>query len=165
MKKGQTDIVYIVASIIAIIFVTLILVKITGTLNERLVPAFKNVSVEAGNATSAVLTTYINWADTVAIIAIVFSIMLLFIFSFMVDIHPIFLILYVVLVMFLAIFSPYIIGAVEDIYLSAEMASATAELPATFWFIEHFGIILLAIIIVSGIILFAKLRSTQGGGF
>jgi len=165
-KKAQADIVYVVALIIGIAVIVLITTTITTTLNTNFGDALGDISPEAQNATQTVFSIWHGWADSVAVIAIIFAIISLFIFSFLVNIHPIFLFLYIILTLFLAIFSPYIIGVLEDLFLRPEMADATAQLPATFWIIDNFGIILIAIIVISGIIMFAKIRPRNeiGGG-
>jgi LPXTG-motif cell wall-anchored protein len=59
------------------------------------------------------------------------------------------------------IFSPYVLEPVKAIMGMSEFSDAVLKLPMTGFIINKFSILLLGIIVLTGIILYAKFRGRQ----
>ena len=108
--------------------------------------------------------------DWVVAAVFVFSIALLLITSFLVDIHPAFIIIYIIAAFCILSFAPSILSMMESIYdntqfthLTGTTQDITQYLPITRFFYENFAIILVAVFAISAIIMYGKYRAGGGG--
>lgn len=160
-KKGQSDLVYTIGMILAVIFFMIIMIKLTTEIQDKFIPEINKTDAQAAAAGVIPLKTFNSFADSVTVIIILFNILLLFIFSFLSDIHPVFMVLYLILAVLTVIFTPIISNAIRVIYLHPDFATAANHLQATYFILDHFGIITLIIVIITGVILYAKIRTNQ----
>jgi len=92
----------------------------------------------------------------------------------MVDIHPAFLVLYIIRVMMLMMFGGTIVGALDSLYNPTGVfgtgnltagGNALNEMPIVSYLLNHFTMVMLGIIILSGVIMYSKFKfGTQAGG-
>jgi len=91
----------------------------------------------------------------------------------MVDIHPAFLIIYIIALMFLFMFGSTILGALDAVYNPTGVfgsgnvtagGNAIDRMPLVSWILNNFTLVILGIVILSGVIMYAKFKfGTQGG--
>lgn len=160
-KKSQSDIITIVAVIIGLLLLAPILVKIVLVPLDKFSDAINQSDPGASAGVEKVSSTFLGFIDTIIILAFVVNIILLLIASFLVPTHPVFLVIYIFMCAFTMIFIPDIIEAVTHIWDSPDFLIEISYLTMTNFLLNHFGTIILAIMVLSGIIMYGKWRMTQ----
>lgn len=162
-KKAQIEVPIITFIIVVagLIIIAPIILKIVKSTLTPFGSAIGNMSSEAGTSVEFVKTTFINFWDWVILIAFTINVILLLISAFLVDVHPIWLILYILFGIFTFSFAPMIKDVLDKIYDSAIFATEVSSLPIVDFLRGNFGIIILAIFIVSGVIMYSKFRLGQ----
>lgn len=172
MKKGQLSypIITFMFVIVALIIMAPIMMRVindtTSKFGNALVTSGIGGGVEANQSIMAVTDTFNNFWDFLIIIAFLVNVILLFLSAFLVDIHPVFFILYFVFAFISIMFVPTITNLGETIYTSPEYTNytATSSLHFTTTLLNHFGIVMLAIIVLTAIIMYGKLRTQRAYG-
>jgi len=162
-KKAQMEspiISFIVVVVILLVMAPFIL-KIFNSVLTPFASGVGNVSAEAGARVTHIKDTFITFWDMVIMIAYLISLILLFITAFLVDTHPVFLILFIIFGVFTFMFAPSIMEMVDEIYNNPELALEVSQLPMLDFIREYFVGIMVGIYFVVGIIVYAKFR----GGF
>jgi len=121
-----------------------------------------NKSVELVTYTRNKLTGTFDWA---IMFLVILNILILLFSSFLIDIHPAFLIVYIIGTFLLVITLPYTVSVAEKIYGNADFAAAPNNviqyIPMTEFMLNNFGVIIVGVIILTGIIMFAKIKYGQ----
>lgn len=158
---GTVDIITFVAVIVGLFILAPVLLKVV---NES-VGGFSTAINQSGSGgeeasarVNAIQNTFVTFWDILIMIGFLVNVVMLLVFSFMVDTHPLFLIFYIFTAMILMMFAPYTLAPVSQILGMSEFATELTQLPLTSFMITHFSLILLGIIVLSGIILYAKFR-------
>lgn len=170
-KKGNIEaIIAFVVVVILLIIVAPFIIKIVIAPVDKFSDAMgtidsTNKSVEAISYTRNKFTGMFDW---IVMILFLFNVALLLITSFLIDVHPAFLVVYIVAVAFLMMFAPTFISMADRFYNSNILSSDGGDdpvsyLPMTKFLFENFGIVIFGIIILSGIIMFGKYRFSSGG--
>ena len=163
-KKGQFGIIAFVGFFLVLLFLAPFVVKIVRSSVGGFSDQLAGIDANAATQVDFVEDTFIGLWDWVIFLAFVFNVVLLLISSFFIDTHPAFVIVYIMTAFFLMAFAPSVLDTVEKVYDNAEMSNATtghdsgAYLPITEFLINNFGGILLTIIVLSGIIMYAKFK-------
>lgn len=157
-KKGQTDIITFIGVAVALLFLAPIMLKIVNESVGRFSTEINKTQPSASVAVDVVHNSFTSFWDYVITIAFFLFIVTLLITSFLVNTHPIFLIIYIITVMLVMMFSPYVVAPIEQIFGMDDFSTEVAQLPLTTFVLTKFNIILLSIIILSGIIMYAKYR-------
>jgi len=171
-KKAQLDIPILgfVVIVIGLIIFAPIMLKIFNSIKYPMSSAFTNVSVEAGAGFDKAISPLTNWWDKIIIFVFILSVLLLFISAFLIDTHPLFVVLYVLTCFFVVIFSNNIMKAADHIYDSSQFAEEANELSFMNFLRNNFFGVLLGIIIITGIIMYGKIAffpreaGVRGGG-
>lgn len=168
-KKAQLDnpIIAFAVIIIALLFFAPFALKIFLNIHSSVGNSLGNVTGGGAIAKAnlqAVTTPLITFWDKIIIVAFAISVILLFISAFLVDSHPVFLILYILSAAFMVMFSSNILTAVDAIYDSANFVTETAYLSFLDSLRNHFVPFLVGIIILTGIIIYGKIAFFGGGG-
>lgn len=162
-KKGQVQSIFYFFIIAFILFMSApILLQIPMQIFDKLIPIAGNQSAQAGQSVSYLDTKMTNLWDEMIVLLFMGNVALLFLTAFLVDVHPAFLILYIIAVACLFIFIMPIWDAVNTIYANANLSDATAVMPLTKFFIQNFPIVLLVIVILSGVLMYAKFKYFGG---
>jgi hypothetical protein len=159
-KKGQ------VISITAFFVITLsvfvaafILMSLVNTVLNPVEIQLGNQSELAGATVGAVNSSFNTWWDIAIMLFFFFNVLILMISAFLVDIHPAFLIIYIMAAFLLIIFGGNVVGAINDLWSdSGSFSDATAEMPMVVWMLNHFTLVILSIVVISGIIMYAKFK-------
>jgi len=158
-NKGQIGIVAIVGVIIALLFLGPILLKIVRTTTGEFATALNNTDESAAESVTSIKTTYTNLWDWVLILVFGLNVLLLFISAFFIDTHPAFILVFIMIAFFTLAFAPNIIDAVDSVWDNSHYA-ADSNLYLNFMdFIRgNFGLVLLGIFFMTGIIMYAKFK-------
>jgi len=170
-RRGQLDfpILSFLVVVVGLIIMAPIMLKSYNAIQDSVGPAFGNLSV-GGNQTKAnfdaVMNPLTNFWDEVMIAAFVFSVVILLISSFLIDTHPLWIVLYIVVAMFMIMFIPDIMQSADAIYDNAEFAAESSSLSFMDNLRTHMGEIIIGLFIITGIIIYGKINlfPSQGGG-
>jgi len=167
LKKGQAEsIIIFFFLIVAILVVSIILLRLTNAI----VTPFKNqinmTSPQAYNAVNFVQERFTSWWDIAIILIFAFNIITLLVSAFLIDIHPAFVIIYIVSILFLFVFGNYALLALDSIWNAVGTDVEQAQTPLQQFLINNFTMIMLGVIILSGIVMYAKIKmfSNMGAG-
>ena len=164
-KKGQLDggiasFIFVLAGLLVVGVISFYFVN--TTLNS-IQPVLANQSAGAGLAINTIHSGFTGIWDVAIALLFIFMVVVLIYSSFMIDVHPAFIVVYIITLVILFIVTPYISSLISDIYNSVLGTDATTYLKMTSFIAENFGLIVLVIAIVSGIIIYGKLKSSSGG--
>ena len=159
-NRGQFAIVSIVGILIVLIAIAPILLQIVKTTSSGFSDGLDSISPVASNQIDAVESKFTGVWDYVIMFLFLFNILLLLISSFFIDTHPLFIILYIVVTFMIMIFAPYLVETVDRIwetpYFIAE--NTAGDLTMTEFLLDNFTGILLMIYVISGLIMYGKIK-------
>jgi hypothetical protein len=162
-KKGQLDypIITFFVLIFGLIIISPIVLKILIETKTAVGTSLANIPGGAGNISqenlNKVLDTGIGAWDKVIIAAFFFALLLLVISAIFIDTNPFFIILYIILNLFLIIFSSNIIDSADNIYNSQSFAVESSYLSFLTVIKDHFGAFLVGVMVFTGIIIYGKI--------
>jgi len=159
MTKGQADIVIFVGVIISLLILAPVMLKISNEIFDNFSDSINGTSTTAATEVKNIQTTFVTFWDWLIAIAFLVNVLLLFVFAFLVDTHPIFSIFYLMSAIITLMFSRYVLAPVTVIFGSDTFSTEVLQLPITNFIVTRFDIILLGIIILTGIIMYGKFRS------
>jgi len=172
-KKGQIQsIIFFAAMVLMLVIVAPLLMKMTTTVVSKFGTAIaSNPSTNISAATSAITkvqTSFTNTFDWVLMFFFIFNVILLLITAFLVDVHPAFLVVYIVALVFLFIFAPTIMDAAGDIWdymdaVAPTSPSLESTMPMMAFIKDHYTTVVFGLAILSGIIMYGKYRLMGGG--
>lgn len=159
-KKAQIEnpMIVLIAIIIGLIVIGPFVLKIVNSVLTPFGNAVGNQTAQAGENVGAIKTTFGNFWDWVIIMALLVNIILLFISAFLIDTHPVFLVLYIVFGFFIFVLVPEIFSMIDAIYDSASFAGEVSQLAMLDFLRNYLSIFILGIFFVTGIIIYAKFR-------
>lgn len=146
--------------VIGLFFLAPILLKVFNSTLEPFSAGVGNVTEQAGTEVTTIKTTFTTFWDWVIIIVMLINIILLFISAFFIDTHPFFLLMFVVVCFLAIIFIPEFMSSVDTIYTSSEFSGEVALLPFLDFVRNYFGVIFVVIMVLVGVIMYAKIRLT-----
>jgi hypothetical protein len=170
-KKGQIEfsILVFIAVIVGLLVIAPIMLKIVNTILTPFGSSIGNQSVMAGASVTKIQGSFTDFWDWVIVIAFLVNIILLLVSSFLIDTHPIFMIIFIVFGIFTFIFAPMVLDAVDKIYEQPTFTGATdgtditTQIPMTDFLRTNLNIILLGIYFLCGIIIYSKFKMLGGG--
>jgi hypothetical protein len=167
-RKGQLDHPVVSFFIVAVMLFLLapIMLKVFLSIQTPLSSAFGNVSgggAIAQDNFNKVMNTGINLWDKIIIFCFFTAIILLFISAFMIDSHPFFIILYILVSFLLILFAPAITDALDTIYNSSTFTREVTYLTLTDWLRTNLIVFIVGLIFLSGIIIYGKIALFSGG--
>lgn len=167
-KKGQIDHpgITLVIVIFGLLLIAPIVLKIFNTVKAPVSAGFGNISnggTVAAQNFNKVMDTGINFWDKIIIAAFIIAVILLLISSFLIDTSPFWVVLYVFISFMLILFAPSMVGTLDKIYDSPAYATEVAQLSFTNALRTHFGEFLVGIFVITGIIIYGKIRFFSGG--
>lgn len=145
--------------VIAIFITSIIVLKVTGTFLDKLTPIANNLSLQAGNSSAYIKNSLNNTWDSAVMLTFFINVIILFVSAFLVDIHPVFIIVYIVGLVVLFVMALPMMDLVKEFYGSALLSTEATNMPITSFFVNNFGVVLLALVVITGIIMFAKFRN------
>jgi len=169
-KKAQLDnpLILFAVVVIGLLLIAPIGLKIMRSIQAPISSSFGNITDKGGEVAqenfNAVIVTGINFWDKVVVAFFAFAVLLLLVSAFLVDAHPFWIVLYILMGMFLVLFAPNIIEAVDHIYDSATFAQETAMLSFMDTIRTHYAEFLVGMMVLTGIIIYGKIALFSGGG-
>jgi len=168
-KKGQGfefSLISLVIIIIGLFLLGPIMLKVFNGILTPFSSAVGNQSLSAGASVSHIQNSFVNFWDFVLVIGFLVNVVVLFITAFFIDTHPYMVVLYIIFTMVLIIFAPDMMVAVDKIYSSPEFVADVVSIPMTEFLVNNFETILVALIVLSGVVIYGKLKyfSNSGGG-
>ena len=161
-RKGQSDIIFFLVAVIALFILAPVMLKIVNTSLDGFSDAINNTSSTAADNVDFIHNTFVSFWDVLIALAFFVNIILLFVFSFMVDSHPIFAVFYFISSIVTLMFSHTVIEPVQKIFGLSSFSTEVLQLPITDFILTNFDMLLLGIIILTGIIMYGKFRSSGG---
>lgn len=173
-KKGQAlSIIFFFIIVLGILIIAVLIMSLVNTILEPFRVQIQPINNESATTVGDIQTSFNSVWDWVIIFLFLFNLVLLFVSSYLVDVHPMFLVLYIITVMFLFLFGSTVLGALDSLYNPAGVfgsgnltagGNAITNMPLSSWILSHFTIVMLGIVILSGVIMYAKFKfGTQGG--
>jgi len=173
-KKAQA--LSIVAFFVIMLSVFVLAVLLMSFVNTILEPFRENIAIVSNESADTVedIQTSFNavWDWTIALLFL-FNLIILLFSAYMVDIHPAFLVFYVISVMMLMMFGSTVVGALDSLYNPSGIfgtgnltagGNALQHMPIIGYLLNHFTLVILGIIILSGVVMYAKFKTGNQGG-
>jgi len=161
--KGQSDIIYFIVAVVALLILAPIMLKIVNTSLGSFSTALNASSPAAAANVSGIHEDFTNFWDWLIALGFLVNVIMLFVFSFMVDSHPIFALFYFISSIIILMFSHTFMYPIEQIMGMSAFSAEVLQLPITDFIVTNFDILIFGIILLTGIIMYGKFRS--GGGF
>lgn len=166
-KKGQAEsIIIFFVLIVGIFIVSIIVLRLVNSILTPFQNTIGNMSAPAGVAVGNVHQKFTQWWDYAIVILFFLNVILLLVSSFLVDIHPAFIILYIISIIFLFIFGNYALYALDSIWNLLGTSVETSQTPLQQFILNNFQMIMMGVVILSGVLMYAKFKmfGPQGGG-
>ena len=167
-RSGQAEsIIIFFGLVVAILIVSIIVLRLTNAVITPFQAQIGNMSVTAGSAVHQVHTSFARWWDYLIIGMFFINVIILLVSSFLVDIHPAFIIVYILAVIFLFVFGNYALLTLDNIWNMVGTATEQAQTPLQQFLINNFQLIMLGVVILSGIVMYSKFKffgNTGSGG-
>lgn len=164
-KKGQAESIVIFFGIVVAIFITsIIMLRIT---NEILTPFANQIEPYSNQSAQVVNSVHNSFAsvwDWVIVLLFLFNLILLLVSAFLIDIHPAFIVIYLIAIIFLVIFGNTFAQVLDMVWGAVGTSVETAQTPLQRFIINNFNVIMLGVIALSGIVMYAKIKLFGGQG-
>jgi len=165
-KKAQLDnpVIAVAISLIALIIMGIVIMKVYLSIQAPVMDGFKNLTIGGETASTNfnhVLTVGITSMDYIILAFFVIMVIMMFISSFMIESHPIFLILYIGITFLFFMVAPSIIKSADELYESALFVNEVSYLPILDYIRTYYGELVIGLMVVTGIIIYGKLRSNK----
>ena len=162
-QGGEIGIIAFVGVIIVLLFLAPILLKIVSTTLGSTSQAINSTSPLASSNMDYLTNKFVTFWDYLILISFLVSLLMLLIASFFIDTHPVFLVFYIMIAFLTVLFAPMILNSVDAVWENAGMTMqdgtmASLYLPLTDFLRTNFGAVLLGVIVLSGIIMYAKIK-------
>ena len=167
-KKGQVldyPIATFVLMFIGLLVFAPIMLKIMGEILTPVSATLTTMSGEAGASVDLIQTSFTNFWDYVIVIGFVVTVLLLFMSAFFIDTHPVFIVIYIILSMIIIMFSSSFVQILDSIYDSPNFLAEVNNLGMSDFLRGHFEMVVLGIIILSGVVIYGKLKYFRSGEF
>lgn len=164
-SKAQVEsIIYFFAVIVGMFIVAVVVGYLMNAILSPFGNSLNSVSPTANQTVQGILTKTNGLWDSVFIALFLLNVIILMVSAFLVDVHPLFVFLYIIAVMFLIFLAPNILYAVEQIYNTPAYVDQINRMPMTRFLFDNFIVVLIGIIILSGVIMYAKFKFNSSGG-
>lgn len=172
--KGQVDmpIVGFVILVAGLIFFAPVMLKVLHVMQPAISNGLSNSTGSAGVVAAAnfdaVMNPLVNWWDKIMVFVFFIAVIMLLVSSFLVDTHPFWIILYILIAFFLVLITPNIMSAANAIYNNPAFVAEGNQLTFFTWIIGNFGYVLVGLFVLTGIVMYGKVAffpSSRGGVF
>jgi len=164
-KKAQSISIIVFFVLMVGIFITSIIVlRVTNSILTPFQNQIGNISAPAGAVVGEIHNNLYRWWDIFVMLLFFINVILLFVSAFLIDIHPAFVLVYVISIFFLFIMGNYALNLLDSVWNGMATSTENAQTPIQRFIINHFMFIMLGIVILSGIIMYAKFKLGVGSG-
>lgn len=163
-KKGIIgSVIIFFAIMIGVFIISIVILKLSNSILGPMQTSVGNVSETAGTNVGYIKDTFANWWDYVIVLLFLLNVILLFISAFLVDINPAFLFLYIIALIFLFSLGTAALEAMDTIWSATDFSTEAGQLPITQFLVDNFAIVMLGVVILSGVIMYAKFKINKTG--
>lgn len=158
------------AAFAGIVIVLILLAPIMLKLATSILGTTSNTlaTIDTTNRSSNVVTftqgKITGTMDWVVMFLIFINILILLVSAFMIDVNPAFVVIYIIGAFVLVISAPFSISAAEKLYSMPTFATSISFIPMTEFLMNNFGVFIVGVMVLSGIIIFAKTTMFAQGG-
>lgn len=169
-NKGQIDypIITFFVIVVGLLLLAPIMLKVFNSIQAPVSAQLGNLTGQQGVIAqqnfNAVMTPTINFWDKVIIFALILSVILLIVSSIFIDSSPFFVIIYIFIAFMLVLFAPNIVDSLDTLYNSPSFATENSQLSFIITLKDNFGIFLVGLIVLTGIIIYGKVALSRSGG-
>jgi hypothetical protein len=165
-KRGQAESIIIFFILVVSIFVAgIVVLRVVNEFTTPFSSQIGNITAQAGEAVTYTHNKFTGFWDTAIIFMFIINTLLLFVSAFLVDIHPAFIIVYLLAIIFLFIFGNMYLNVLDGIWNGLATSVEASQSPLQIFIINNFNLIMLGIVILSGVVMYAKFKFFgQGGG-
>ena len=159
-KKAQDfGIVTFVGMVLVLLFLAPILLKIVRSTTGGFSDAINSTDAEAAKRVDLTSSKFVQFWDYMIVIVFGINVLLMLISAFFIDTHPAFMILYIFVTFLTAVFAPEVLDSANKVWATPQFSEETGiYLSLTGFLLENFGSLLLGVIILTGIIIYAKIK-------
>lgn len=164
-KSGQitfTAFIVFAAIVIGMLIASPFLIKFFTSPVEKFGDAVGNISPEAGAAVDYVQEKTLTFWDSVVLFMFMILFVVLIVSSFLIDVHPFFVVVYLIAGILFFAFAPAVQPMLEKVYASPSFTTEVSHIPGLEFLVENFWSVMLGIYIFSGLIIFVKVRFLSG---
>ena len=164
-KRGQLAIPIITFAILVVLllFTAPLVLKVANVILTPFGTAIGDQDNTAGNAITSIHDTITSWWDIIVMIGLALFILLFLLSAFLVDTHPAFMIVFMLAGAFTVMFAPLTLDALEKIWDSDEFFIENNQMPMARFVLDYYGSIITGVMILGGVILYARIRSGGRG--
>lgn len=162
-KQGSNSIVGFLVIAITMLILGVILLYIITAIFSPLATQFGTLNPEAGNILTFILNTFTNFWDWVIVLVVMLHMILLFVSAFLVDTHPVFTIFYIMNCFASILVGNVLLRLVNAIYDNPNFVTTVASLPYSDFLRTNFIYFYLGVIVLSGIVVYGKVRYFPAG--
>lgn len=163
-RRGQVgSVVFFVVVIITLLLMAPIFLKIVTVPLTQFSGSLQNISNQSAQQVSGLASSVNNTADILFSGLFLMNLLILLISSFIVDIHPAFFVVYIILAIVLVSLAPNYKEALTGIYNNAQFSGEVANLPITSFLVNNFEMVLFICLMLTAIIIYAKFKFSGGG--
>lgn len=162
-KKAQLDfgIISFVAIVIMIFLLGPVLLKLVTTPITQFTTAINATNPSAAATGVAIQSKFLAFWDVVLVSAFLAMTILLFLSAFLIDTHPVFMVLYILVCFLMILFLPSLADTAQGVW--NQYPTETNYIPMTQWLLTHISSVVLGLMILSGIVMYAKIKSNTNG--
>lgn len=160
-KKGQAGfgIVAFAGIVITLLFLAPVMLKIVRVTTSEVSDQLNITNPEASASMDAVTDSFATFWDFVLLMVFAVNVLILLISAFFIDTHPAFLLVYIIVAFFLVVFAPNVLDAVDSVWAESAFSEEVSLYLDSMNFLRvHFGVVLLSVIILSGVVMYAKFK-------
>ena len=162
MRKGQTDLIMVIVVGVILLLMAPILLHILGTITDKMGNAVGDAT--ANQTAHYISGTVTNFWDFLVVIFFFINIIVLFLTAFFVDMNQIFFIVYIFFAILLMLLVPGLQDLSDRVYNTTMFAGEVSKLPMSSFLQSHLWVIALAVIAITAIIMYGKIRKAGGTG-
>lgn len=169
-KAQLGGVILFVFLLVAIIIIAPVILKLSTSFLNPIATKFSEIDATNKSADVVVFTKnkITGSFDWVIMLIIIFNILILLISAFLIDINPAFLVIYIIGAFVLVITAPFSIAAAEKIYTMSQFTTGSDNvvqyIPMTEFILNNFGVVIVGVLILTGIIIYAKVKFFSQGG-
>lgn len=162
-KKGNS----VLDSVLVVVFLAIFSIMIIfsyqtfSNINDE-IQADPDMSATAKAPMEDYTTRMPSTLDSIFVMAVVLFWILAIVFSFMIDSHPIFFIIMVVVLIAVFVVAMILSNTYQEITSDAEISSFASEFPMMNWIMERFLFVIIAVSFSVGLALYGKNRLMSG---
>lgn len=167
-NRGQIDfpLISFIVIIVTLLVLGPILLKIMNSILTPVQANFGNMTVggakEAAAAVTYIHNTTISFWDWVLLMLFIVQVLLLFISAFMIDVHPVWIVIYIFIAFFTFMMAPGILQTLNVIWTplgaGGQFGTEAGQMPIMNFIETYFGVILVGLYMLTGIIMYGKFK-------